>query len=313
MAMPVTPNICQVHDKTGITYLRDGFLVTFFLPKPLHESVGGVAEVFDLFLSFIPPDAVKWAGIGAGSEEWKPVNKSTFDKCRAAMVPAAAKKRAMTAIEMVGAAQASDAAVYAFTLIGTKPDKEAPDEVDLVEMCFPANVADAGNVESLVATLASMAEKLPYLSGYASPALLYSQVGEGKAMVESRALATRYPGLDVQKNKLGCVDLDHRVRGARWITFLGPDILKKLGGREKLRTSLGDEIGIEVAGTGVMLRAGRIPEIGDRSKRIDTPLLRRLAAVLEPVTQFNEPVLLTSYFADRDEGMLRTWERRFLD
>lgn len=305
--------IQEVHAKSGITYLRTGIVVAFFLRKPLHENIEGVLQVFEMYLSAIPTDAIKWAGIGAGSEEWRPFTKNTFDKCRSAMVPSTVKKRAMTAIEIAGSDQAGDAPIYAFTLIGAKPDMDAPNEMDLVEMCFPSTFADPASVEKFVATLREMATKLNFVSGYASPALLYSEVGEGKAMVESRGLAMRYPGLDVQKNKLGCMDIDHRIRGARWVTFLGADILKKLGGQKKLRAVLSADISIDILLAGVMIRSGTEPELGDRNMQLDTPLLRSLAKALEPVTMFMEPVLLASYFADRDEAMLTAWERRFLD
>lgn len=310
--MSSRPTICRVHDKSGITYLRDGILVAFFLPKPLHENAAGVADVLDLFLKSVPSDAIKWAGVGASSEEWKPATKNSIDKCRAMLVPSAAKKRAITTFELAGGAQASDAPEHAFTLIATRPERGAPDEVDLVEMVFRPASVDEAHVDAFVETVQRMAERVAFISGYASPALLYSEVGEGRAMDESRAIAERHPGFDVQKNKLGCLDQNHWVRGARWLTFLGPDILKTLGGVKKLRAALHADIVVKEIATGVMIRAGRVPEFGDSNKRIDTPLLRNLARVLEPVTLFNEPILLSSYFADGDESALTKWERRFL-
>lgn len=307
------PNIAHVHDKTGITYLRDGVLVAFFLPKPLHETVGAIADVFDLFLASVPPGAIKWAGIGAGAAEWKPVHAKTFDKCRALLAPSAARKRAMTSFELAGSEKAGDAPEYSLTLIAAKPDKQAPDEVDLVEMTFPSSVVGKAEVEHFVDLVRKMAAKLPFISGYGSPSLVYSELGEGKALIESRGLATRYPGFDVQKNKLGCIDINNWVRGARWLTLLGPDVVKKLGGIKKLRAALHKDIAVEEVGHGLMIRAGQVPEIGDRNKKIDTPLLRNLAKALEPVTLFEEPILLSSYFADRDKELLNTWERRFLD
>ena len=311
--MSTNLKICKVHDKTGITYLRNGILVAFFLPKPLHESVTAVAEVFEMYLKTVPSGALKWASAGGGSEEWRPLNEKTLDKCRAVLMPSAAKKRAVTTFELIGCENAGDAPIHAFTLIAAKPDKEAPDEVDLVEMCFPSIMVESPRVDDFVKIVGEMASKLPFISGYCSPALIYSEVGEGKAMVESRAIATRYPGLDVQKNKLGCIELNHWVRGARWLTFLGADILRKLGGYRKLKSMLHADISVQELQTGIMIRAGYEPEIGDRNKKIDTPLLRSLAKCLEPVTLFDEPILLSSYFADRDKDTLASWERRFLD
>jgi hypothetical protein len=71
---------------------------------------------------------------------------------------------------------------------------------------------------------------------------------------------------------------------------------------------------VEVRQTGgvVIIQAGRVPELGDRNRQQDLPLLRAVARLLEPVTLFRELDLL-SYFANFDEDLLQRWERRFLD
>jgi hypothetical protein len=61
-----------------------------------------------------------------------------------------------------------------------------------------------------------------------------------------------------------------------------------------------------------MIRAGDMPEIGDVNKRQGTPLLREVAAALEPVSVFDDPALLGN-FANHDEDLLKRWERRLLD
>jgi hypothetical protein len=61
-----------------------------------------------------------------------------------------------------------------------------------------------------------------------------------------------------------------------------------------------------------MIRAGLIPEIGDKAQKQGTPLLNAVAKILEPVTAFEEVVLLGS-LAKWDKDFLRWWERRFLD
>ncbi len=311
--MPAKVKVQQIYEKTGTLYLRDGVLVAFFLPKPLHDSAKAVLEVFEQYLAGLPKGALRWSGIGAGTEEWKPVDAKSFDKCRAMLDPAAAKKRPMTTFELVGAKEGNDAPEYAFTLISAKPDKEVPDEVNLVEMIYPSDVVEAANADKFVESVKGMASKLPYLSGYASPALIYSETAAGRAMMESRALALRHPGLDVHQNKTGCMEIGGRLRGARWLTFVGPDALKKLKGAKAVQDALPKGVSAEAVGAGLMIRAGKTPEIGDTNKKEGTPLLRGVAKVLEPVTQFKEDVLLKSYFADGDEDLLTKWERRLLD
>jgi uncharacterized protein YbjT (DUF2867 family) len=133
-----------------------------------------------------------------------------------------------------------------------------------------------------------------------------------EAMKEARPLAARHPGYDVQFNQVGRA-LGRRVRGARWLTFLGPEVSSTLGGAPRLRDALSKAIAVEpLAAGGLMIRAGQLPELGDVNKGIGVPLLREVAAVLEPITTFTEPMLLAN-FAEHDATFFERWQRRFLD
>jgi hypothetical protein len=132
------------------------------------------------------------------------------------------------------------------------------------------------------------------------------------AFMEIRHIAQRYPGYDVAVNDLTQLDIGARVRGARWITLLGPALAESLSGLDAIRAALPADVDVrDVAGI-AMIRAGRTPELGDTNRKVEMPLLRAVARVLEPVTMFRE-VNLLSYFANFDDDALRRWERRFLD
>jgi hypothetical protein len=73
---------------------------------------------------------------------------------------------------------------------------------------------------------------------------------------------------------------------------------------------LPSEIEVAPIRAGVMLRAGKCPEVGDVNRRERLPLLRAMAKVLEPVTLFKDG-FLNNIFVDVDQ--LLRWERRHLD
>ena len=102
-------------------------------------------------------------------------------------------------------------------------------------------------------------------------------------MLQARPLAIRHPGYDVEYNEASRLRLGRRVRGARWLTFAGKEITDKLGGRAGLRGALSNAIAVEPLGSGLIIRAGELPELGDVDKGIGVPLLREVAAALEPV------------------------------
>jgi hypothetical protein len=309
--MPNKTRIREVDRETGHVCLRDGVTVAVFLPTPLHEIVDLLLAACEEYFKIIPKDVMRWALVGANSEEWKPTNSTTLRSCRAQLSANAAKKRSLTFFALAGCEMAGDAPSHGVVVIGNPRDPEVPDELSLMQMYFPAEVVENEHVEKFVENLCKVATLLPFVSGYASPALQWAGIGSGDAAVRSKKIMLRYPGYDVQMNEEGRTWLGSRVRGARWLTFLGPDITEKLGGVNSLRASVREPIKIEPIGHGVMIRAGKVPEIGDRAAKVGTPHLRSVAKMLEPVTVFDEIVLLREF--DHDKQFLEKWERRFLD
>lgn len=139
------------------------------------------------------------------------------------------------------------------------------------------------------------------------------------------ALLQRHPGLSCHDHMalgLACLqwDLDYaRAKGAAtprpyipradWITVLNSDQVALLGGEAALRASLaagGPGIDIEPAGSGVLIRAGAAPQVGDLSVGHVPAEYAAVAKAIAPVT------LPMSAFdpqfgpAFREQG-LRTW------
>lgn len=310
--MPPRGTIRKKDPDSGTLYLRDGVTLAFFLPPPFGDVALRALEAFDRYLAAVPAGALRWAVVGADAGEWKPLAKTTVGRCRALLTGDGPRKRSLTAFFLADGDSGGDAPGYGVQLVGNKPDPEMPDELNLLQMFFPSEVVAPDRVEVFVADACRIAEALPYVSGYGSPGLQWSELESGDAFAAARALAKRHLGYDVQYNELGRSDLDTRVRGARWLTFLGPALVARLGGAEVIRGKLPRAVGVQPVGHGLLIRAGALPEIGDRNRREDTPLLRAVAAVLEPVTLFDEAALLQSEFGSDHEDEVQAWERRFL-
>jgi hypothetical protein len=299
--------------ESGTVYLREGVTMAFFLPTPIAEVAGPILAAFEEYLKMIPAGVLRWASVGAGSEEWKPVEKKTIDRCRSQLKGEGTRKRSLTSFELADGDNGGDAPGFGIMVIGNPLDPDLPDEKSLLQMYFPSEVAAEEQAEDFVNNLRKLATLLPYVSGYASPGLHWAELHKAQALIEARAIARRHPGYDVQDNAIGRSDINLKVRGARWLTLLGMEIVEKIGGLKTLRQNLPGPIVVEEVGPGVMIRAGRQPEKGDVNRRIDTPLLRIVARVLEPVTAFGEIALLRTDFSDQDDNLLKQWERRFLD
>lgn len=298
---------------TGRVYLREAMTVAFFFPPPICDAVDGLQRVLDLYLEAIPPGALTWSSIGASSEEWKPIDTTTLRRCRDQLKKEAAAKRRLTSFKLTDGEVGGDAPGYSIAVLGSPGgDTRVPDELCLLQMTFPMEALDAASVDKFIEFCRQVASLIPYVSGYASPGLQWAELNRGEAAEESMPIALRHPGYDVEMNEQACLRLGSRVRGARWLTFLGSELVVALGGRARLRSALSTPIDVEPSGSGSMIRASTLPEIGDVNKAIDGHGLREVAALLEPVTAFEESALLGN-FANHDHDLLRRWERRLLN
>ncbi|SFM81079.1 type VI immunity family protein [Variovorax sp. OV329] len=293
---------------TGRVLVRNGVTLALFLDREVHECSDALMQALDLYLASVPPDALQWAVVSATSEEWRELDASAMQRIRESMEPAGARKRKLTAFRVNDAA--GSAPQYGFLLAGRYRDK--PDSMTLVQMTFPIEAADEAQADATCELAGHMAALLAPVSGYCAPALLQADAQQTDAFERIRGLALRHPGYDVAMNDLTRLRLGRQVRGARWITFLDAPLVQAVGGTQALHQALPAGIEVGQAGSTTVIRGGRTPEMGDRNRRIDTPLLRAVAKVLEPITLFREAKMLL-YLANFDEDLLDRWERRFLD
>ena len=152
-------------------------------------------------------------------------------------------------------------------------------------------------------------EKLPCDSGYASVALCFGNESQlDKAGAWMTPLAFRSHGYDIPYNLATACSLGKLCRGARWLTILSHELLGRIGDIDSLREQLADGVEIIQCSHGVLLRAGRTPEIGDVNRKRTTPLLASVAHAIEAVTYFGDSSL-RPLFGDAERQ--DRWERRF--
>jgi hypothetical protein len=292
-------------DEDNGTYLRSCIVLAFFINKSIQACSEDLLQVLDKYIQSIPPDTLKWCVPSASAEEWHETKKATISRIKSSLAPEKSSKRDMTAFNL---ADSTSAALYSFRLVG---ESNEPDESVWVQMSFPGSIITDNGVEEFVVGVNKLAELAQATYGYCSPGFNYKNCN-GKAYNKMKGYAMRHPGYDAHVNEYTRWDIGIRTRGARWITFLGEELTKKLGGINKLKEQLTEPITVEEMNNSVMIRAGKFPEIGDVNRKIDTPLLRKVAKVLEPVTFFNDEEFCTEIM-DFDKDLARKWERRFLD
>lgn len=303
------PNLQRLDAETGKVALRNAVVAAWFVHRPVHEIGAAVAAMLDDYRSYIPTQALRWVVPNASAEQWKPVADRTLPGIQRLLDGAGMQARDMTSFRI--ADLSGGAAAFEFRFAGKPKRRPMPPAGSLVQVTLPIETAHAAYADGLVERVVQLGSRLDFSYGYCAPALRFRELGLVRHYDDLRGLAVRHPGYDVENNLLAAWELGLRVRGARWLTLLGPELQAALGGAEALASGLASPIEVLPIGRALMIRAGAVPELGDVNRRIDTPLLRQVAGVLEPVTAFDERHLVFSRF-EEDDLLLQRWERRFL-
>lgn len=299
-------------DPDGGTLVREAVVLTFFWRRPFKDVADPLVSIFQRWLSIVPRDVLQWATIGANADTASAVRANSIDRCLDQLDRTKAAKRDVSGFSIFGEEDGNPR--YRFDLTADRnPADEDETIASYVEMRFASDVVDGAGVETFVAFAEQCARNLPFDSGYASRALCRSDTGSpSKSGRIIAGLALRHLAFDIPVNESTRFDVGDRCRGAYWLTFLGPALVKELGGRRALATVLGEEVSVSSLGDGLMLRAGKKPERGDVNRKKDLPELRTLARALEPVTFFGDSTIENEIF-DEDDDKRERWERRFLD
>jgi Protein of unknown function (DUF3396) len=302
-------NPITVPDKDETLLVRQAWLLAFFANRPIPEMGEGAAYAFDEWIRIVPRKEIRWSLIGSSASEHKQVTEKTFGQCRSMLDKPKASARSMTAFELLGPEKFNPA--FRFMVVGEGSLDAGSTYNTLMEIVLPWEFMDTLGIEPLVNLSLKVASNLPFDSGYLSPALNWGKDSKrreaGEAMIGH---AMRHPGLDVHMNDATRLRLGKLARGGRWITFLGPDSIKVLGGAKKLAMAVNPGADVINTGAGLALRAGKTPAIGDVNRKDDLPLLRSVAQSIESVTYFNDRLLQTALFPRNADAYYR-WERRF--
>jgi hypothetical protein len=97
------------------------------------------------------------------------------------------------------------------------------------------------------------------------------------------AVASRFHGLDVLGVGRTACDAMDGIKCVNWLTLVGEPLLKKIGGRDMLRSRFGSEIALHDVLDGVVIQAGPLPLVGDAHAEDGLALYRDVAVALRPI------------------------------
>ena len=142
-----------------------------------------------------------------------------------------------------------------------------------VRLVLPVEILASG-VEKILELFRQALGTFPWVSGYAGYSLFWhARHLEHRAAV-SRFIGPRllrHPGLNMGEPMFFKKWAKDSVLGANWITFLSPRFVDELGSLSSISQNLSNHslsarVDIEELPSGVLLRAGAMPEIGDSNR-----------------------------------------------
>jgi hypothetical protein len=234
------------------------------------------------------------------------------------MSTAATGGRRFEYIEMKGDGEEADVGAYAFHYYGTDISEQvegAERRTSAIEVWFPTDVVARRGLESFTHDILGVASQVPFCSGYCSLAFNVEESAENRVWRHvTTPLAMRHPGMDLHITGLTASFIGDGVRGAYWLTLVGPAALETLGlDATGLRAALdGPAITVHELPHGVAIRAGDELRPGDVNYGDRLPLTRKVAAALEPVTIVQDYCAF-GFATDDPLTSFLEWQRRHLD
>lgn len=285
----------------GKLIARDGLVFVLFVPGR-HAQIGAaVADLAQAYVAMIGPDRMTL--IHDRGEQFR---KLTPKKLAGAIARCREQRSSSSDFEFTLRDGTDELAVaeHYFNYAGGTDEAE-DGEASAIEIWFPTEYLDQLGIVPFVKGVLALAERVPFASGYVSLALNYHRFLRNFV----RGIALRHPGIDVHDSSMTGMAIGDGVRGAYWLTLLGPQPLAKLGmDAAALRAALGDEITVHQMANGVAIQAGERPLAGDVNRNERLPLVRKVAQVIEPVQVVQEKGRI--FTDDRDEWV--NWQRRHL-
>ena len=292
----------------GALGLRDGIVFVLFMRNPHVELCDSIAQMYEGFEKLVGAEQLQW--VHDRGESYRPYTVRRRARIRELLSPVTAEALQEERFTIKGGCGESDAGGFLFGYRGRSlTGKLASVNASSVEMWFPTEFGESLGWDRFAAALLELANKVPFSSGYCSLGFNredWAVVGTEEFVA---AQATRHPGMDIHQTTNTALRIGDDVRGAYWLTLLSAPGLARLGlSVESLREQLGSGIEVTSMQNGVAIQAGAAPDPGDRNRKESLPLIRKVAALIEPI-QHIQTVGIFGFLEVED---FANWQRRHL-
>jgi hypothetical protein len=254
-----------------------GVSLVLYYGKPMHELAGVVAELLNLYQSFIPKNALR--SLCSPTGLWKPLTKPGV----ATLFRGISKEKTDYASIILSSGEPpGNIGDYGFYFFGSNFHNPElyPQETCSVFMYFPYEVLTTEQRQRFEEFVIKVTDVAPFESGFAGYAFKnLAYLWRNEAMQWISEQAAKYLAFDIGYDSFDNV-ARRWVVNVSWITLLGHIVSGDLGGVDHLREQLSPEVRMRSLKHCNMLVAGETPPIGDVNNGLqDLRLLKEVAAV----------------------------------
>jgi hypothetical protein len=304
---PIELNLPRFEYRTedGITAVREGFVVVFFIPQEEAQKPSAVAEA-----------AMRYLGLAGVPNTLAAVDDDdqaiTYDPAAIAALVRDAAQSAEEIANVVVHDLGNPDSGYSLTYfhIGRRRAVSDgwPNAGGGLRFCFPYEFAGPSVLLQLREFADNLAALLPFSSAYVAPAFLYDEgVYKSPAFDTIRGLSKRYLCLDIPDLVVDCFEVASGVKGAYWGNYLSEALVAELGGVETVALQLSAfETRVRRISGALALYLNTFPVAGDVNRQESVLVYQAAAKLLSPCIRARE--VAYSGFSDED---MSSWLHRF--
>lgn len=275
----------------------------FYLSPDIHDTAPELAIILNNYLEFVGIDTLK--SYASASGDWKDLTSRQINK-DLKLLQKFPKDHVGFWLEY-DSSEGGEPGHFGITLQAYEPDEDFDNQTSIVRCDFPASWFEAEAREEVIEFFSEMTQLPQVQYAYADFVMKTTSGSESDAEEGIQVLLKKYMGLNICDHDLYEIMRD-KTFSPSWLTYLDDDMADEIGGVSVLKKALSGEA-FKKLKKGVLLRAARLPPLGDRNRKApDIGCLPGIARLLKPTRLDIEETYLSS---DEPEFNSTEWIERF--
>jgi len=255
--------------------------MSIFLPRPFSSVRDPVWDLWQKYIAFTGKDKFTWARLGGGNRS-RAVDASTFRTIASWLT--GKKSPGKDCWISIHDGPMDCLGKHSFELEGLGEPNTGQEDVSYIDIGFPVDLLETLGGQKVADRFVDLVAKVPFYCGMAGFIFHRSPYKFNAVIKQMAALSRRYEGVEVSASQREQYWAEKGLVSVNWITLLGNDLLKKLGGSESVQRKLPSGCRVTVVEHGIVIRAGDSPLLGDRNTGKDElGLWRDVYKVVKPV------------------------------